>query len=157
MTRKSLVFAITLAFGIAFASTMLSSSSSSSMAASSNIQTTMHPLEDPRSWELHLDRQASATPAAATTSTGSLWESATAALSGKWVVVSKGRKHPKKKKKHHCNDDDDGVDDCEKEDEEWERPFDIQHKKLKKKKIPLPGGDTTHGILIDAGSVSRAH
>eukprot|EP00535_Pseudo-nitzschia_heimii_P004984 CAMPEP_0197192224 /NCGR_PEP_ID=MMETSP1423-20130617/24745_1 /TAXON_ID=476441 /ORGANISM="Pseudo-nitzschia heimii, Strain UNC1101" /LENGTH=54 /DNA_ID=CAMNT_0042645067 /DNA_START=96 /DNA_END=256 /DNA_ORIENTATION=+ len=54
MARTNLIRALSLAFGIAVVSTM----PVSSMAASSITETTMHPLEDPKSWELHLDRQA---------------------------------------------------------------------------------------------------
>ena len=35
-------------------------------------------------------------------------------------------------------------------------PFQIRHMK-NKKHIPFAGGDTTHGIMIDAGSVSSSH
>jgi hypothetical protein len=39
------------------------------------------------------------------------------------------------------------------EEEDVETPYKIMHKKLKNH-IPFAGGDTTHGMIIDAGSVS---
>jgi hypothetical protein len=85
---------------------------------------TKHPLEDTKSWQLHLNR-----------------------LEGNESEEDQQRRHLS------SHDDDSteagggsggGNDD--------DTPYTIQHKKPKKN-IPFPGGETTHGMMIDAGSV----
>ena len=94
-----------------------------------------HPLEDSTSWKLHRERLSSIElhdpPGLARRSLQ------TTALTVHGAT-------PEIKVIHEKN---------ELEDEQWELPFEITHKK-QKKHVPFAGGDTTHGIMIDAGSVS---
>ena len=94
-----------------------------------------HPLEDSTSWKLHRKRLSSKVlhdPP----------ESAHRSLQTAALTVHGAT--PEIKVIHEKN---------EREDEPWELPFEITHKK-QKKHVPFAGGDTTHGIMIDAGSVS---
>jgi hypothetical protein len=84
-----------------------------------------HPVEDIKSWQLHLERTKQ-TPAAAAGS------------------VSGGFLHRKLQATVSTDESENDAED--------NTPYTIVHKKPKKH-IPFPGGDTSHGIMIDAGSV----
>lgn len=102
-----------------------------------------HPLEDTKSWELHIERRSAGEEPFD--------------RSGSWrrrleyaSIAAESSSKPKDDDDESENDDDD-----EDDDGSFDLPFTVKHKK-QKKHIPLPGGDTTHGMMIDAGSVSTS-
>lgn len=94
-----------------------------------------HPLEDSTSWKFHQERISAKELSDSPESSRRNLQTAALAVRGST---------PEIKVIHQKN---------EHEDEPWELPFEITHKK-QKKHVPFAGGDTTHGIMIDAGSVS---
>lgn len=109
----------------------------------------MHPLEDPTSWDLHMGRRKAQQQA--DTSSNSpprrFLQKATAATAS--ISASASTVGITFDADDRENDDDDNDND----DHAWKLPFKVEHKKPKNH-IPFAGGDTTHGIMIDAGSVS---
>lgn len=99
-TISSILFALAIAIGTGRGGVVV---------GSSLLEGNQHPLEDAKSWDLHVRR---------------VLQAAT----------------------------DDGGNKEVQEDEET--PYTIIHKK-RKKHVPFAGGDTTHGMMIDAGSVSK--
>ena len=93
-----------------------------------------HPLEDRKSWDLHVTRQ--------------LAPEAEDGDAGRDDII--GNANARRFLQAVAED-------SPPEDEAPENtvplPYSIKHKKPKKH-IPFAGGDTTHGIMIDAGSVS---
>ncbi len=96
-----------------------------------------HPLEDSTSWKLHHERLWAKEGSDPLESSRRTLQTAALTARGSTPEI----KVIHRKKEH--------------EDEPWELPFEITHKK-QKKHVPFAGGDTTHGIMIDAGSVSVA-
>ncbi len=144
---------IVLTFALAIVALVKSSVSASvwgvadSPKNSVSFSSEKHPLEDSKSWDLHIERQSGVEEPSD--------------LSGSWrrrlesaVLTATGTTTTSK-----ANDDDDDGDgdgdgdDDDGDDDSWQLPFTVKHKKSKKH-IPFAGGDTTHGIMIDAGSVS---
>jgi len=108
----------------------------------------MHPLEDPTSWDLHMGRRkAQQQQQQANTSSSSpprrFLQKATAATAS--ISASASTVGITFDADDRENDDDDN------DDHAWKLPFKVEHKKPKNH-IPFAGGDTTHGIMIDAGS-----
>ena len=106
--------------------TRLPRSSSSNNNGSNNIQ--KHPLEESKSWELHLKRQGQA-----------------------YNGPSSNNGHRKLSGAQWYGNEDEAPNGDDKD--KFEMPFEVKHKN-QKKHIPFAGGDTTHGMMIDAGSVS---
>jgi hypothetical protein len=90
---------------------------------------TKHPLEDTKSWQLHLDR-----------------------LEGNESEEDQRRRQNQRRRLSSQDDDSTGADGGGGSGNDDDTPYTIQHKKPKKN-IPFPGGETTHGMMIDAGSV----
>jgi hypothetical protein len=165
--RKMLVYA--LAIGVV---AMGSSVSASASVSASDIDSTaaattasiplsrayqMHPLEDPTSWDLHMGRrkaqqkQQQADTYSHGPTRGRFLQKAAAATAS--ISTSARTSGSTFDAEDRDNDDDENGDDNENDDDVWILPFTVEHKKPKNH-IPFAGGDTTHGIMIDAGSVS---
>ena len=110
-----------------------------------------HPLEDHQSWELHLNRQQSSSlelrrrrrrrRQLQLQQEGQEIDNAVATMTGSGGTILN---NPTSSDSSDNNGDGNTL------------PFQIRHMK-NKKHIPFAGGDTTHGIMIDAGSVSNSH
>ena len=90
-----------------------------------------HPLEDHQSWDLHVSRQLIAVGEA----------SIEGDINLRRLVEETTDASPPKDEASSQNAENSAM------------PYTIKHKKPKKH-IPFAGGDTTHGMMIDAGSVS---
>mmetsp|Transcript_18648 Transcript_18648/g.42598 ORF Transcript_18648/g.42598 Transcript_18648/m.42598 type:complete len:192 (-) Transcript_18648:32-607(-) len=167
MILRRVPVSIGIAIGIAIAIATLPSSASVSAryatrSASRRVvqqfSTQKHHLEDTTSWELHLDRHSvEAAEASERTGTdGRFLQTAVASLSGlattTTTTTTTNAKRSSKGFHNEVDEDEDGVDD----DKHRVLPFEVRHKPLKSH-IPIAGGDTTHGMMIDAGSVSSVY
>jgi hypothetical protein len=127
----------------------------------------MHPMEDPTSWELHMGRRKAQQQQHADTSnntpprrflqTAAASVSASTGSSNFELLLNpkstNGDDHKIDEEDDNDCDNNDDNDDNDDDDDVWTLPFKVKHKRSKDH-IPFAGGDTTHGIMIDAGSVS---
>ena len=142
-----------LAIGIQSAAAAAATSSVSSSSSSSIPSNDKHPLEDRKSWDLHVGRQLSSASAPLSSA------SASASALSSAEDITADTKHPRRKALQTFVDaaadvvvSGDGYEDVSDYGDN-SRPYRFRHKK-QKKHVLFAGGETTHGIMIDAGSVS---
>lgn len=139
---KKIIFYYTLAIVVLMGPSLSASASvlnvadSTTSSFSSVLGSQKHPLEDSTSWALHLERQSPEGPVEFNPqgSPKRRLQTAAVAVAATDVATEKN---------------------SEPEDNGPELPFEVNHKN-KHKHVPYAGGDTTHGIMIDAGSVSNS-
>mmetsp|Transcript_10997 Transcript_10997/g.22199 ORF Transcript_10997/g.22199 Transcript_10997/m.22199 type:complete len:760 (-) Transcript_10997:253-2532(-) len=177
------VVAATATIGLQQSDAATAFASSSTTSATTTATTTIgipammppnekHPLEDHRSWNLHLERHFGGgsvepnTDAPAETTNRRPSRRRMARAENKFVEIKENETitvpdleddaaddddDDNSEEDDNVNEEDDNDDDVNKDDDDFELPFTITHKPYKKH-IPYAGGDTTHGIMIDAGS-----
>lgn len=116
------IMGIFAAMGVVAGTTTLSTT----MGFSSRNHNEKHPLEDRKSWDLHIARQ----------------------LGEKEPIVN-----PNATVRRFLGTNAADTNPPQDESSSEILPYSVKHK-IPKKHIPFAGGDTTHGMMIDAGSVS---